>query len=719
MHMANIYKTMKSWSLALVALFIALPAFAQETVEVTFVFNAATVYDNVTAEDWQININGNIKGQGAPASGDATFVDGEILGWGNGNEGFATLTNIGGDYWRGTFKMYAGDTLLWKFRVSTDGGINRDDYEFQPNPVNWGTRFTVPTSDTTLVGFLNNKNHEGISEAERNDVAATLPFVSDPDSLTIWFRVNVGKLVQEEKFDPAVDKIGVRGTPEIIGNPADWGSAGFYLTQEDKPSYVSGESPNVFYSGALKLHRDSVTAGTNFVYKFVTEVGDVAGWESRSDRPGTIPAADSTLQYKYFDDAPPTTETLYTSNVEFRVNVQMLEALGLFSSQLDEVQFRGGPNGWGGDAMDFDSETRDFNFLLPNWRHTNGATIGYKYYISYDESRQDINSENYIAAVEADVDFGYEEPANTGGSDRIFTLGTDEAQSTGVTNFNDITLASVIQQDMSVTFEIDMNPALTASEPFNPGTDSVYMRVESKILAFSQKKLDNGYDWIHGGAQFDNAQTPADVEFLRFKPVEGESNIYRLTLDLKAPFVNDFGYIIGYGSVFSDEGLTYNGGGFGPGRRYYQFIQPISVEDGGVNPLLGQVFNVTWPETVALDRVSWKQEELPFEVQPNYSALAGLNVDDVELPSSFKLEQNYPNPFNPTTNIAFNIPSASQVTLEVYNMLGQRVATLLNRQMTAGSHMVPFNASYLGSGIYIYRLTAGNFVDTKRMTLIK
>lgn len=718
--MANIYKTMKTWSLALVALLFAIPALAQETVDVTFVFNAATVYANVNPTDWQVNVNGNIKGQGAPASGDATFIGGEVLGW--SNSGTATLNHVSGDYWKATFQMYKGDTLLYKFRVSTEGGIDRDDYEFQPteNPSGWGTRGLIPMGDTTIAaGFLNNVNHEGISEAERSTVVSTQPFVSDPDSVTYWFRVNVGSQVQRSTFDPASHRVGVRGN----GLGIDWGSTLLYLEQETKPSYVSPNSPDVYYSTSLKMHKDSVLSRTDasFFYKFVTEDmnGGILAWDADPNREAAYTTNDTTIQYVFMERMPPATETLYTSNIEFRVNTQMLEALGLFSSQLDEVQFRGGPNGWSGAAMDFDSESRDFNYLLNNWVHAEGATIGFKYYISYDESRQDVNSPNYIQAVEADVDFGYEEPANSGGSDRVYTLGTEQAQSTGVTSFNDISLASVIQQDMSVTFEIDMNPALTASSPFNPATDSVYLRIESKVLAFTQKKLENGYDWLHGGSMFENAQSSEEIEFLRFKAVDGETNVYSLTLDLKAPFVNDFGYIIGFGSAFSDAGLTYNGGGFGPGRRYYQFIQPLSVEDGGINPLLGQVYNVTWPESATLDRVSWKQEQLPFETQPNYAVLADVTEPVNNLPTSFKLEQNYPNPFNPTTNIAFNIPTASQVTLEVYNMLGQRVATLLNRQLSAGSHMVPFSAANLGSGIYIYRLTAGNFVDTRRMTLIK
>ncbi len=89
-------------------------------------------------------------------------------------------------------------------------------------------------------------------------------------------------------------------------------------------------------------------------------------------------------------------------------------------------------------------------------------------------------------------------------------------------------------------------------------------------------------------------------------------------------------------------------------------------------------------------------------------------------PQSFSLEQNYPNPFNPSTTINFSLPSASEVTLYVYDMLGRRVATLLdNEMMNASTHSVKFDASRLASGVYIYRLEAGEFTSTRRMMLIK
>ncbi|MEX0608391.1 MAG: T9SS type A sorting domain-containing protein [Balneolaceae bacterium] len=90
-----------------------------------------------------------------------------------------------------------------------------------------------------------------------------------------------------------------------------------------------------------------------------------------------------------------------------------------------------------------------------------------------------------------------------------------------------------------------------------------------------------------------------------------------------------------------------------------------------------------------------------------------------DTPSSFSLSQNYPNPFNPTSNIVFNLPQAHDVKLEVYNINGQLVRTLVNDRMSAGEHTVQFDAGDLASGIYVYRIIAGSFVQTKKMTLIK
>ncbi len=89
------------------------------------------------------------------------------------------------------------------------------------------------------------------------------------------------------------------------------------------------------------------------------------------------------------------------------------------------------------------------------------------------------------------------------------------------------------------------------------------------------------------------------------------------------------------------------------------------------------------------------------------------------VPTKFALRQNYPNPFNPVTVIRYELPTASVVKLQVFDVLGRVVATLLNEKRDAGIYEVPFNAGSLSSGTYFYRLQAGSFVETKKMMLVK
>jgi hypothetical protein len=85
----------------------------------------------------------------------------------------------------------------------------------------------------------------------------------------------------------------------------------------------------------------------------------------------------------------------------------------------------------------------------------------------------------------------------------------------------------------------------------------------------------------------------------------------------------------------------------------------------------------------------------------------------------YSLSQNYPNPFNPTTKISYGLPHRSPVRLSVFNTLGQVVALVFQGEQEAGYHEVRFDAAKLTSGVYFYRLTAGSFVETKKLMLLK
>jgi hypothetical protein len=126
----------------------------------------------------------------------------------------------------------------------------------------------------------------------------------------------------------------------------------------------------------------------------------------------------------------------------------------------------------------------------------------------------------------------------------------------------------------------------------------------------------------------------------------------------------------------------------------------------------------TFIDRTASGKIQYRLKQIDFDGQFEYSNIIEV---DAGLPTQFSLEQNYPNPFNPTTLLVYQIPISSEVKLEVYDMLGRKVATLVNAFMEAGIHTYSFDASRfaLTSGIYFYRIQAGGFVATKKMVLLK
>jgi hypothetical protein len=108
------------------------------------------------------------------------------------------------------------------------------------------------------------------------------------------------------------------------------------------------------------------------------------------------------------------------------------------------------------------------------------------------------------------------------------------------------------------------------------------------------------------------------------------------------------------------------------------------------------------------------------EVHPEFSQVAlSLTGSGAGLPESYALSQNYPNPFNPSTEINFDLPVASKVSLVIFNVLGQEVETLVNKEMEAGSHTITWDASNYSSGVYFYRISAEKFTETKKMMMLK
>ncbi len=113
---------------------------------------------------------------------------------------------------------------------------------------------------------------------------------------------------------------------------------------------------------------------------------------------------------------------------------------------------------------------------------------------------------------------------------------------------------------------------------------------------------------------------------------------------------------------------------------------------------------------------SYRLKQIDFDGKFAYSTVTEI---DVNKPTRYNLSQNYPNPFNPTTTIEFSTPERSHVSLKVYDVLGNEVATLVDGWMESTNHKVIFNASDMASGIYYYTLSTGNFTSTKKLILLK
>ncbi len=142
----------------------------------------------------------------------------------------------------------------------------------------------------------------------------------------------------------------------------------------------------------------------------------------------------------------------------------------------------------------------------------------------------------------------------------------------------------------------------------------------------------------------------------------------------------------------------------------FHLIQNAQSVNAGTDLVLQTVFE-------DLDNIS-RPQGLGFDIGC-YEFTNATSVEEENLPEALKLFQNYPNPFNPTTTVQYAIPQKSNVTLKIYDVLGNEIATLVNEEKDRGVHTVNFDASQLASGIYIYKLQAGSFVETKKMILMK
>jgi hypothetical protein len=174
-------------------------------------------------------------------------------------------------------------------------------------------------------------------------------------------------------------------------------------------------------------------------------------------------------------------------------------------------------------------------------------------------------------------------------------------------------------------------------------------------------------------------------------------------ISIRVPFVLT---IVGNGKVTADPPLV------APSYEAGTTVSLTAVPDSGWQFVewSGDLTGSTNPATITVDAAK--------NITATFQQGTGI-VDKIELPTEYGLAQNYPNPFNPSTTINFSLKQNGLTTLEVYNVIGQKVKTVLNQNLKAGKHQIIFDASDLSSGIYFYQISSGNFKAVRKLVVMK
>jgi hypothetical protein len=498
----------------------------------------------------------------------------------------------------------------------------------------------------------------------------TPPYVPT-DSLDVWFRVSTAGIVAY-----------AGETMHIAGTMNGW--TGAPLTHE-------GDD---FWSGQYSFSND----GAAIEYKFLIGTD---GWESIDNRTANI-TADTTLAFAYWDNAPPTGQDPVTKTVIFSVDMtEWLDEEGatgmpVFSvARGDQMQVRGGLNGWNCDdpadcEMTRTPGTNIFS-LAVSLTSLPDTEQEYKFYLDHDSSSIELFESTYGDMYS---DMGWEDSPQFGGGNRIFTLGADDG--TGfleleLSGYYDLPAGATIPagQEVDVTFTVDMTGA--DADGFNAAEDTVSLKLKDKWLNYLQGLGDNS-------------------EHVATANGDG-------TYSVTATFTGAFPWHMIYTWSFYDVdnfAEVEEGGGFSFGRFRARYQHADADND------------CAWGD-YSFPTDEWQLDPpLPLEdYDPESICISFTSVDDGVIPMDFYISENYPNPFNPTTSFDFGIPSDLNVQINIYNIIGQQVASIDQGLLNPGSYTVTWNGkdtfgNFVPSGVYFYEIKAGEkFQRIKKMTLLK
>ena len=258
------------------------------------------------------------------------------------------------------------------------------------------------------------------------------------------------------------------------------------------------------------------------------------------------------------------------------------------------------------------------------------------------------------------------------------------------------------------------------------GFQDIYFR---EVL--SEKVKQNGKKYFEILEKYINSGD-TDTVYERIDSVEGKVYRYNEYCPNSEEFIEDlvmnvgdstyavrFGYCNEYLStelLWENYFNNWNNWGIEGNRRNYRFVELVTADY-----FLSTAIGLDYYRLD--DDNGWKEFVLKGMVKNGvvYGDTTLTDVDDKinGIPTAYKLDQNFPNPFNPSTKITYEIPVQSNVVLRVYDIIGNEVATLVNEPKPAGSYNILFDATSLSSGVYFYRMQAGDYIETKKMIYLK
>jgi photosystem II stability/assembly factor-like uncharacterized protein len=405
--------------------------------------------------------------------------------------------------------------------------------------------------------------------------------------------------------------------------------------------------------------------GDNLEFKFVIVRSGQDFWEDQiPNRTYTVQAGTNVYNGGYFNN-----DSVYVPQFPiqftFSCNMELERLSGRFNPATDTVSVNGTFNGWASKAWILTPNPLNPDLYEGTWTINAGVGESIEFKFWYTPNNWESRPNRVYTFTQGDINAG-----------SVFYSGS----------FNDASLATVLNQPATIKFTVNTNGAVSIinGQPF-PVVNTVHIAGSALPLQWPLGCWPNSDSTVMIRLYDDGTNgdvTAGDKIFSR-----------NITFPQYTVLRVEYKYSINFGDAANNGGGNDNEAGFAQ------------------NHILNMTRFMTGATTVdTFGRMG----------NSYLTNITGVNDQVVTKPTTYSLSQNYPNPFNPSTTINFALPKESNVTLKVYNMIGQEVMTLINNQrMNSGYHSVKVDGSKLTSGIYIYKLQADDFTATKKMVLMK